>query len=67
MTDSEYRNEAGFSPGANDYISFDDDAKVSRGTGTGAFVQCWIWVEDPKAEELGYTSETDPDAPERTW
>ena len=30
-------------------IEIDDDAPVSRSTG-GAYVQAWIWIEDPEDE-----------------
>lgn len=27
-------------------IEIDTDAPVSRGSGSGAYVQAWVWVED---------------------
>jgi hypothetical protein len=40
-------------------IEIDNDAKVSRAYGnpdSGAYVEAWVWVEDPEREEESCTS-----------
>ena len=32
-------------------LEFDDNATVSCGADSGAYVQCWAWVEDDEPEE----------------
>lgn len=43
-------------------IEIDEGAEVSRGSDKGAYVQAWVWVNDPGAPEGG--SIYDQDAPE---
>ena len=34
-------------------LEFDDNAIVSCGADSGAYVQCWAWVEDDEPDEGG--------------
>ena len=35
----------------DDELEIDDTAVVSRGCGTGAYVQAWIWIDNTELEE----------------
>jgi len=48
-----YREAAQRSLGTEDNIEIDDDAPISKGNDSGAFVQAWIWVSN---EDAGITS-----------
>lgn len=51
MTDEEYRTAAREEYESEGGIEIDDDAKVSRGDDSGAYVQAWVWVRAPDEEE----------------
>lgn len=45
-TDQWYIAHARVEYGDEGRIEIDDDAKVSRGSDPGAYVQAWVWVYD---------------------
>jgi hypothetical protein len=59
MTDTEYIKQARVEYQRDGVIEIDDNAKVSRGSYPGAYVQAWVWVGDPRAQEGNYGSEDD--------
>ena len=50
MTNDEYRDLAREAYALGDDVQVDDDARVSAADG-GAWIQAWLWVEDPEPEE----------------
>lgn len=61
MTRQEYIKQARAEYQSEGKIEIDDNAKLSRGTDNGAYVEAWVWVEDLEAEQFD-GSENDPDA-----
>jgi hypothetical protein len=68
----EYYREAAKEICQDGWIEIDGDAPVSRNDGddNGAYVQAWIWIDDPQEEECGActcssasTEASTPDAP----
>lgn len=57
MTDQQYREAARLNYQREGEIEIDDNAVISRGSDPGAYVEAWVWVEDPSVE----ASEDDPD------
>lgn len=50
MTTQEYRQAARRRYARDGEIEIDENAKVSRGSDPGAYVQAWVWVPDDEAE-----------------
>lgn len=59
MTNKQYIKKAREQYQSEGSIEIDDNAVVSRGSDPGAYVQAWVWVEDPRARERGHGSEND--------
>jgi hypothetical protein len=60
MTDEQYREAAREHYCDGTPVDVDDDAIVSRGSDSGAYVAAWVWVADDDLPE-GCGSIDDPD------
>ena len=49
MTEQQFRSAARKQYGQDHYVTVDDDAQVNN-LDTGAYVQAWVWVDDPEQE-----------------
>lgn len=41
-------------------LEMDDYAMISRGYEAGAYVQCWLWVENPDCADCGKKIQGEP-------
>ena len=49
MTEQQFRSVARLAYGQGHYVIFDEDAQVNT-LDTGAYVQAWVWVDDPEQD-----------------
>ncbi len=53
MSDRWYQQQAKSIHGRDGAIEFDDVPLVSAGGDRGAYVQAWVWVDDPDPDDVG--------------